>query len=187
MVTGNGQLRHALRERSAGAARFPHAYGGLLPARPGTPGIYFEYSRKLVTLVGLVCCFLGASGAEEYFFVRAGGPGRPLGAEWPLKKEITRPACTYSRQVELPPRCRRLHARRSRPGKRALRAGSHTCKEEGGEAGISAGEEPCKCSSGAFTCRSSARGRPGPVRRSSHPWSSRLANRVRSCPTDQSC
>ena len=89
MVTGNGQLRHALRERSAAAARFPHAYGGLLPARPGTPGIYFEYSRKLVTLVGLVCCFLGASGAEEYFFVRAGGPGRPLGAEWPLKKEIT--------------------------------------------------------------------------------------------------
>ena len=92
MVTGNGQLRHALRERSAAAARFPHAYGGLLPARPGTPGIYFEYSRKLVTLVGLVCCFLGASGAEEYFFVRAGGPGRPLGAEWPLKRKITRPA-----------------------------------------------------------------------------------------------
>ena len=91
MVTGNGQLRHALRERSAAAARFPHAYGGLLPARPGTPGIYFEYSRKLVTLVGLVCCFLGASGAEEYFFVRAGGRGRPLGAKWPIFYNRTHP------------------------------------------------------------------------------------------------
>ena len=80
MVTGNGQLRHALRERSAAAARFPHAYGGLLPARPGTPGIYFEYSRKLVPLVGLVCCFLGASGAADYFLcARAarGGPWAP--------------------------------------------------------------------------------------------------------------
>ena len=92
MVTGNGQLRHALRERSAAAARFPHAYGGLLPARPGTPGIYFEYSRKLVTLVGLVCCFLGAFGAAEYFFVRAGGQGRPLGALLPIFYNRTHPA-----------------------------------------------------------------------------------------------
>ena len=91
MVTGNGQLRHALRERSAAAARFPHAYGGLLPARPGTPGIYFEYSRKLVTLVGLVCCFLGAFGAAEYFFVRAGGQGRPLGALLPIFYNRTHP------------------------------------------------------------------------------------------------
>ena len=91
MVTGNGQLRHALRERSAVAARFPHAYGGLLPARPGTPGIYFEYSRKLVTLVGLICCFLGAFGAAEYFFVRAGGQGRPLGALWPIFYNRTHP------------------------------------------------------------------------------------------------
>ena len=81
MVTGNGQLRHALRERSAAAARFPHAYGGLLPARPGTPGIYFEYSRKLVTLVGLVCCFLGASGAADYFSVRAARPGAAPGRQ----------------------------------------------------------------------------------------------------------
>ena len=94
MVTGNGQLRHALRERSTAAARFPHAYGGLLPARPGTPGIYFEYSRKLVTLVGLVCCFLGASGAEEYFFVRTGGRGRPLGALWPIFYNRTHPVAT---------------------------------------------------------------------------------------------
>ena len=91
MVTGNGQLRHALRERSAAAARFPHAYGGLLPARPGTPGIYFEYSRKLVTLVGLVCCFLGAFGAAEYFCVRAGGQGRPLGALLPIFYNRTHP------------------------------------------------------------------------------------------------
>ena len=102
MVTGNGQLRHALRERSAAAARFPHAYGGLLPARPGTPGIYFEYSRKLVTLVGLVCCFLGAFGAAEYFFVRAGGQGRPLGALLPIFYNRTHPEmrCFYRSGVE---------------------------------------------------------------------------------------
>ena len=99
MVTGNGQLRHALRERSAAAARFPHAYGGLLPARPGTSGIYFEYLCKLVTLVGLVCCFLGASGAEEYFSVRAGGRGRPLGALWPIFYNRTHPALELARVV----------------------------------------------------------------------------------------
>ena len=59
---------------------------------PGTPGIYFEYSHRSMSLVRLACCFLGALGAVQYFFVRVGGPGRPLGAEWPLFEEITRPA-----------------------------------------------------------------------------------------------
>jgi len=43
--------------------------------------------------VRLACCFLGALGAVQYFFVRVGGRGRPLGAEWPLFEEITRPVC----------------------------------------------------------------------------------------------
>ena len=42
--------------------------------------------------VGLVCRLGGVSAAREYFCTRGGGRGRPLGAEWPLKKEITGPA-----------------------------------------------------------------------------------------------
>ena len=51
--------------------------------------------------VGLVCRLGGVSAAREYFCTRGGGRGRPLGAEWPLKKEITRPE-VYSLPV-----CRR--------------------------------------------------------------------------------
>ena len=103
MVTGNGQLRHALRERSAAAARFPHAYGGLLPARPGTSGIYFEYLCKLVTLVGLVCCFPGEFGAAEYFCVCAGGQGRPLGTKWPIFYNRTHPVAAAAAAAALSP------------------------------------------------------------------------------------
>ena len=44
-----------------------------------------------MTCVRLVCCFLGALGAGEYFFVRAGGRGRPLGAKWPIFYNRTHP------------------------------------------------------------------------------------------------
>ena len=64
-----------------GPAVWPSA--GLLSARPGTPGIYFEYSHRSMSLVQLACCFPGALGAVHYFVVRVGGRGRPLGAEWP--------------------------------------------------------------------------------------------------------
>jgi len=50
------------------------------------------YSGGSMPHVGLVCRLGGVSAAREYFCTRGGGRGRPLGAEWPLKKEITRPA-----------------------------------------------------------------------------------------------
>jgi len=49
-----------------------------------------------VTLVGLVCCFPGASGAADDFFVRAGGQGRPLGALLPIFYNRTHPAIPHA-------------------------------------------------------------------------------------------